>query len=273
MIKLAIIVFREAMEIAFLLGVILAATKPIKDSHKIVILGALAGISFASIFAFFTKYISASMGELGDEIFNSVVILLTALLISWTVVWMQGYTKKMRKNLGDLSEKINAGKSNQLMIVFVVAGAIFREAVEIILFVYSVASADQLEAQEYLNGIGFGLFGGLTVGTLLCLGVMKYAGKYIFSISTILLTLIAASLASEAAAILTSTGIIDILSEQLWDSSWLVSDASIFGKILNITIGYDARPNAMQFIFYLSTISLTLLMVQFRSKFLKNNNV
>ena len=267
MIKLAIVVFRECLEIALLLGVILAVTKPVKDSRKFVILGCISGIFFASIFAFFAKAISISMGELGDEVFNSLVILLTALLISWTVVWMQGYTKKIRKDLSKLSEKIQTGAASQLMLAFVVAAAIFREGVEIILFIHAITSTGDINGSGYVTGIAFGSLGGVLTGALLYAGLMKYASKYIFKISTILLTLIAAGLAAEAAGIMTSAGIIISFSDQLWDLSWLIANDSMLGKVLNIIIGYDSKPNGMQIIFYISTILLTLSMIKLRSKF------
>jgi high-affinity iron transporter len=156
------------------------------------------------------------------------------------------------------------------MLVFVVAAAIFREGVEIILFIYSITSAGNIDGKEYITGIGFGAFSGLLVGTLLYHGLMKYAGKYVFKISSILLTLIAAGLASEAAGIMTSSGIIEILSDQLWDTSWLVENDSITGKVLNITVGYDSRPNGMQIIFYFATIVLTFGMMKFRSRVSKS---
>ena len=270
MIKLAIVVFRECMEIAFLLGVILAVTKPVKDSRKYVILGSITGVFLSALLAFFAKTLSESMGGTGGEILDSCVILITAILISCTVVWMQGYTKKIRKDLSKLSDKITAGVVSKLMLVFVVAVAIFREGAEIILFVYSITFAGNIDGNEYIMGTGIGAFGGLLVGTLLYLGLIKYAGKYVFKVSTILLTLIAAGLAAEAAGVMTSSGIIEILSDQLWDISWLVENSSITGKILNITVGYDSRPNAMQIIFYFATIILTFSMMKFRSRFSKD---
>lgn len=266
MIKLAIVVFRECMEIAFLLGVILAVTNPVKNSRKYIILGLVGGITLAALFAFFAKTISESFSGLGDEIFDSSVILFTAMLISWTVVWMQGYTKKVRRDLSELSNRISAGIASQMMLVFVVAAAIFREGIEIILFIYSITSAGNIEGKDYITGIALGALSGLLVGTLLYQGLMKYAGKYVFKISSILLTMIAAGLASEAAGIMTSSGIIETLSDQLWDSSWLIENDSITGKVLNITVGYDSRPNGMQIIFYFVTIILTFGMMKFRSR-------
>lgn len=272
MFKIAIVVFRECLEISFLLGVILAVTKPIKNSRSYIILGSMLGIVCAATFALFARSISESFGGLGDEVFDACVILLTAVIISFTVVWMQGYTKKIKKDISKLSNEITAGATSQLMLVVVVAAAILREGAEIILFVYSIASAENIEGNSYILGLGIGAFAGLVVGAILYQGLMKYTGKYIFRISAVLLTLIAAGLAAEAAGILTSSGIIESFSDQLWDSSWLVSDDSITGKILNITVGYDSKPNGMQIAFYLTTIMLTAGMMKVRSIITKKSN-
>lgn len=101
-------------------------------------------------------------------------------------------------------------------------------------------------------------------------GLIKLAGKYIFKVSTILLILIAAGLASEAAGILTSVGVIEMYRETLWDTSWLIGNNSIVGKLLHITVGYDSKPNGMQIIFYLSSIMFTLTMMKIRTLLTKS---
>lgn len=265
MFKIAVVVFRECLEIALLFGVILAATKPIHKSRVYVIMGALIGLVAAAFFAFFAGGITSSYNELGDEIVDSIVILFTALMISWTVVWMQGYSKKIRQNLSELSENINAGLASKMSLVLMVSTVILREGIEIILFVYSISSAGQIAIHDCILGFGLGALAGVATGTVIYLGLVKYAGKYIFSISTVMLTLIAAGLSAEAAGILTSSGIIEVFSEQVWDTSWVVGDGSLLGKLLNITLGYDSRPNGMQLIFYCSSILITFLMLKLRS--------
>src|SRR6185369_16733673 len=100
---------------------------------------------------------------------------------------------------------------------------------------YGISSAD-LSASEYIIGLAIGSISGFIVGMVIYTGLITLAGKYIFRISTILLILIAAGLASEAAGILTSTGAIEIYREALWDTSWLIDNNSIVGKLLRITI-------------------------------------
>ena len=71
---------------------------------------------------------------------------------------------------------------------------------------------------------------------------------------------IAAGLSAEAAGILTSSGIIDMFSDQLWDSSWLIDERSSLGKLLKAFIGYTAKPNGTQIIFYCSTLGFITIL-------------
>lgn len=272
MFKIAIVIFRECLEIALLLGVIAAITKPIKNSRHFIIAGVLAGVVASSIFAFFVKSLTQVLDGFGDEIFDAGIILLTAVIISWTCVWMQGYNRKIRRNIDELSNKISSGNASKMMLVMVVATTIMREGVEILLYVYSISSAENISINDYGYGLFIGAMSGFLVGAIVYKGLIIFAGRYIFKISTILLILIAAGLASEGAGILTSAGVIELYADQLWDSSWVVSDMSIIGKLLNITIGYDSKPNGMQLIFYFSTIFITLVMIKARAKFFTEKN-
>ncbi|MFK7973918.1 MAG: FTR1 family protein [Rickettsiaceae bacterium] len=265
MFKIAIVVFRECLEISLLLGVVLAATKPIVNSRYYVLLGLLIGGVISFLLTLCINYISISFNGLGDEIFNSSLIILTSLIISWTVVWMQGYSQKIRSDLSVLSDNISAGHSHHFMVTVIVAAAILREGMEIILFVYSIISVGRISNTEIIFGAASGVLIGLSVGAILYCGLIKYAGKYIFKISTIILILIAAGLAAEAAGILTSAGIIEVYSERLWDTSWLINNTSMLGSILNITVGYDAKPNGLQVIFYVVSILITLIMIKTKS--------
>ncbi|WP_342271107.1 FTR1 family protein [Candidatus Tisiphia endosymbiont of Parasteatoda lunata] len=270
MFKIALVVFRECLEIALLLGVILAVTKQLEKSRIYIIAGVMLGTVSAALFAFFTRSITVAFSGLGDEIFNSGVILLTVALIGWTIVWMQGYGIKIKQNLNDLSVKISSGDSSYIMLVLIVAATILREGMEIIILVYSISSVEIIDSNSYLLGLIIGIVSGLTLGVIIYLGLIKIVNQqYIFRISSILLMLVASGFAAEAAGILSSSGIITILSDHLWDSSWLISDRSIYGKFLKMITGYIARPNGLQVVFYVCTLGLINILIQIKIRHTK----
>ena len=185
---------------------------------------------------------------------------------------MQGYTRKIKNNLGKLSEKIATNTASKMLLIAMVATTILREGAEIILLIYGISSMS-LSGSEYIIGLAIGSISGFAIGIIIYSGLIRLAGRYIFKVSTILLIIIAAGLAAEAAGILTSVGVIEIYRDALWDTSWVVDNNSIIGKLLRITIGYDSKPNGMQLIFYFSSIMLTLIMVKTRSILTKKEHV
>lgn len=265
MLKIAIVLFREFLEISILLSIILAVTKKVENSRICVIAGVMIGVIMSSLLAFATKTISGLFGGMGDEIFDSVIILITVAVIGWTVVWMQGYSGKIKQEFDNLSMQVNSGNAGYLTLILVVAVTILREGTEIILYIYSIASVEVIDIDDYLLGGGIGAISGVMFGTVIYWGLMNLADRYIFRISSFLLLIIAAGLASEAAGILTSSGNIPALSDQVWDSSWLVEDNSVVGRILNAITGYNAKPNGMQLVFYLTTIFVVGIAMWFKS--------
>ncbi|XVN40282.1 MAG: FTR1 family protein [Rickettsia endosymbiont of Argas persicus] len=272
MFKIALIVFRECLEISLLLGIILAVTKHMEKSRIYIIAGGMLGVVSASIFAFFTRKLSLSFGGIGDELFDSGVMILITILISWTIIWMQGYGIKVKQHINNISSKIHEGNASYLMLVFLVASTILREGAEIIILVYSISSVETITSSSYLQGVIIGATSGFLLGLIIYFGLIKIANqKYIFKVSTVLLMLIAGGFAASAAGILTSSGLIVFLSDQLWDSSWLVADRSMVGKILHIVTGYIARPNGLQVLAYFTTILLINIFIQIRLRCFRNN--
>ena len=271
MFKIALIVFRECLEISLLVGIILAVTKHIEKSRIYIIAGGMLGVVCVSIFAFFTRKLSLSFGGMGDELFDSGIMILITILLSWTIIWMQGYGTKVKQHINNISTKIHEGNSSYLMLVFLVASTILREGAEIIILVYSISSVETITSSHYIQGLIIGTTSGFLLGLIIYFGLIKIANqKYIFKISTILLMLIAGGFAASAAGILTSSGLVMFLSDQVWDSSWLVADRSMIGKILHIVTGYIARPNGLQVLAYFTTILLINIFIQVRLRYSKN---
>lgn len=258
MFKIALVVFRECLEISMVLGIIFAATKSVKNSLVYIVGGVMAGIIAASLLAFFITKLTFSFSGFGEELFDVFVILLTVIVVGATAIWVKRSAPKMSGRMSDLSTRIERGLAPKIILTSVVATTIFREVTEIVLFIHALASAYELTPTDYILGFATGISMGIAITVAVYWGLSRIAVKYLFKVSFALLILIAASLASEAAGILTSIGFLDFYNEPLWDSSWLISDFSVLGRVLKILVGYNAQPNSMQIVFYVSTILLIL---------------
>jgi high-affinity iron transporter len=69
-----------------------------------------------------------------------------------------------------------------------------------------------------------------------------------------LVLLLAAGLASQGAAFLMQADLLPPLGSNLWDTSFLLSDQSLAGRILHTLIGYTAQPAGIQLVFYVVTL-------------------
>jgi high-affinity iron transporter len=139
----------------------------------------------------------------------------------------------------------------------VIAVAVLREGSETVLFLYGVAVSQETSSTAMLAGGAIGLAGGIAVGWLLFAGLLRIPLKWFFAATSFLVLLLAAGMAAQAARFLIQANMLPSLASPLWDSSALVSNASIAGKALQGLLGYDAQPSGMQVAFFV-TVALAI---------------
>ena len=61
-------------------------------------------------------------------------------------------------------------------------------------------------------------------------------------------------MASQAAAFLLQADLLPPLGQTVWDTSFLLADQSLTGRILHALVGYTAQPAGIQLVFYLATL-------------------
>jgi len=112
-----------------------------------------------------------------------------------------------------------------------------------------------------LAGGGLGLGAGSLVSALLYFGLLAIPTHRLFSVTSWLITLLAAGMASQAILFLQQGGYFEVLTSTVWDTSRLLSEGSIAGRLLHTLIGYSDAPNGAQLIVYVATIlAISVLM-------------
>ena len=87
-------------------------------------------------------------------------------------------------------------------------------------------------------------------------GLISLPTRYIFSVTSWLIALLAAGMAAQAVRFLQSAGV------KVWDTSWLLSDSSIVGRMLHVLIGYTDRPTAFQLVAYIVTLATIIMLTR-----------
>ncbi len=257
MLQILIVVFREIVEISLIIGILSAATKGVEGRKKWIISGVLAGILSSVLLAFSTDKISQSLDGAGQEIFNGAVLMAAAVMISWTVIWMQKHARNISGEFKTLKQSIEEGVKPPYSLAIVVFLSVLREGSEIVLFTYSY----------YLSGtstetIILGAFGGIIIGAIfgyiMYKGLIKILGKYFFKVTTWILIFLACSLTLQGFGFWVNAGIIDPIIYEVWNSSDILSSKSIFGEFLKIFFGYVERPSLIQILAYITNLVIVL---------------
>jgi high-affinity iron transporter len=253
MLQIAIVVFREILEISLILGILTAATKEIPGRGKWILSGLGLGIAASLLLAFFTDKISESLDGMGQEFFSGLILISAAVMIGWTVLWMQKHAKSISGELKRLGNSVREGKKPLYILLVVVFLSVLRESAEIVLFSYSYYLAET-PISQIAFGLIVGIIFGCGAGLALYLGLLKTFGKYFFIVTTWLLIFLSAGIATQGIGFWINGGITPMLGE--FDFSMILSQESFLGKFLHIFFGYLDRPTGAQLITYFSTLTL-----------------
>jgi high-affinity iron transporter len=246
----ALIVFRESLEAALIISIMAAATRGIPSRGRWILAGILAGLAGAALVASSMGLISNLASGMGQELFNAAILALAVGMLAWHNIWMSVHGREMAAQAMTTARAINEGTRERSVIFIVVALAVLREGSETVLFLYSLATSSEGGLQTTVGGGIGGLVAGLLVGGLLYAGLLRIPLRWFFSITGVLVLLLAASMASQAAGFLIQADLLPNLGAPLWDTSHVLPQSTAIGTLLHALIGYNAQPAGMQIVFY-----------------------
>jgi len=254
MLATAIIVFREVLEAALIIGIVMAASRGAPGRERWVAGGIAAGILGALGVAAAAGAISAAAEGIGQELFDATILFAAVGMLGWHNIWMSGHGRDLAAHAVKLGGAVRSGAQPLWALAFAVALAVLREGSETVLFLYGIALSNQGGAVAMALGGAVGLALGVAAGTAIYWGLVSIPMRLLFTVTSWLVLLLAAGLASQGAAFLLQADLLPPLGANLWDTSFLLSDQSIPGRILHTLIGYTAQPAGIQLVFYLATL-------------------
>jgi high-affinity iron transporter len=256
-----IIVFREVFEAGLIVGIVLAVTRTVAHRNQWIIGGVLAGVLAACVVAAFAGALSNLFAGMGQELFNAAILSVAVVMLTWHNVWMARHGKELAGELAAAGKAVVDGSKSLLALAVVVGVAVLREGSEVVLFLYGVIAGGDTAWSVALGG-----FLGLALGSLVCvltyLGLVRIPARTLFATTTVLIALLAAGMAAQAAAFLEKANWLTAMDNVMWDSGWLLSDASLLGKALHTLIGYTDQPTAMQLTVYLAILLVTFVLMR-----------
>ncbi|HEX3811094.1 MAG TPA: FTR1 family protein [Rhizomicrobium sp.] len=262
MLATLLIVFREVIEAGLIVGIVMAATKGVRHRGLWVSYGIVAGVLGACFVAAFAGEIASLFQGSGQEIFDASILLLAVVMLTWHNVWMAGHGRQMAREMKEVGQAVSAGERSLVALAVVVGVAVLREGSEVVLFLYGIASQGGTTQAAMLTGGALGLLAGAAVSALMYFGLLAIPAGKLFSVTSWLITLLAAGMAAQAVLFIQQGGYLEYLTGTVWDTSWLLQQDSIVGRLLHTLVGYNDTPNGAQLIVYAATVAVIVALTR-----------
>lgn len=250
-----LIVFRESLEAALFVGIVAAATRGLYGRARWLGAGVGAGALGAMILALLAHSLSGWLEGLGQDVLNISVLSLALGMLLWHCIWVASHTRERAADAKQIGQYVQQGSRAPWALLVAVALAVLREGAETVLFVGgSLTGAGATSPASALVGGVLGLVAGAGFVVLAYAGLARVPARHIFSLTNLLIALLAASLASQLARTLAQAGLLDTWIGPLWDSTQLLAPDSALGTLLHALLGYDVRPSAAQWAAYVGVL-------------------
>ncbi|MFY9602840.1 MAG: FTR1 family protein [Pseudolabrys sp.] len=256
-----IIVFREVIEAGLIVGIVMAATRGVVGRGRWITIGVIGGVLGASVVAMFAGAISDAFQGAGQELFNAGVLGIAVIMLMWHNAWMARHGREIADEMRQVGTAVSEGAKPLTALAIVVGLAVLREGSEVVLFLYGIMASGTSGSALLVGGV-LGIAAGAAFTALTYLGLLAIPNRYIFSVTSWLIALLAAGMAAQAVQFLNNAGLVVALDRTLWDTSWLLSEKSIFGRLLHTLVGYIDRPTEMQLIVYVATLLAMFLLMR-----------
>ena len=256
MLATAIIVFREVIEAALVISIVLAASQGAARRGLWVWSGVGAGLLLSCVVAAFADKLAEAASGVGQELFNAAILFTAVAMLGWHNVWMRRHGRELAMEMNRVGRDVLSGARPLYALALVVGLAVLREGSEVVLFLYGIASGDEGDAPSMLLGGAVGMGLGALIGLAMYFGLLRVPTRHLFAVTSWLILSRAAGLASQGAACLVDADWLPPLGRAIWNTSDLLSEDSLAGQVLHTLVGYVSRPDGVQIVFYFATLAI-----------------
>jgi high-affinity iron transporter len=183
-------------------------------------------------------------------------------MLTWHNVWMASHGREMSRELKAAGHAVTTGQRTLMALAIVVGVAVLREGSEVVLFLYGIIAQGGTTNAALALGGALGLAAGAGISALMYFGLLRVPAHRLFSVTSGLITLLAAGMAAQAVLFLQNGGTINVLTASVWNTAWLLPEDGVAGRLLHTLVGYSDAPDGAQIIAYIATIALMLLLMR-----------
>jgi high-affinity iron transporter len=244
-----LIAFREGIEAAVILGIILAVCRRTnwRQGARAAWQGTAIGIVFSLVAGLILVALGMKLEGQAEKIYEGVATLIAAAMLIWVILWLH--------RGGDMGQSLrkeaeaHQGSPGGLRILAAIS--IGREGLELALFL--IASASASSGRSAITGAAIGLGLATIAGLLMFAGSVRLPLKTFFRISSILLLAFAAGLVAYGVHELIEADMLPPLIHEVWNINHILHDKGPIGSVLKALFGYNGNPDLLELIAYALT--------------------
>ena len=199
-----IIMFREVLEASLIIGILYTYLKKSGNNSSIKMLwgGVFSAIFVSIIASIIFQMIAGGFEGNASKIFEGIIMIIASIVLTTMIIWM-AQNKNISEDLkNQAKESLSSGfKYGIFTLAFV---AVFREGVEIILFLYAIGIKDGISVFPSVIGSLLGLF----AGYIIFVQGVKIPLKQFFNVTSVFLIFVAAGMLTYGVHELESGGVI-----------------------------------------------------------------
>ena len=244
-----LILLREGLEAALIVGIILAVLGRLDQMRHVRMVYAGVGVAFIAsiVFAVAADGLSDMFEGAGQEVLNGIVLMAAAVMITYVLVWLRESRKHM---YDDITQQVQGNVTRGVGIFVLAFVSVFREGAESVLFLWGVMSGTGESVGRVVTGGLLGLAAAVVVAWLLFQGGRRIPLRQFFNVTTLLLVVLAAGMLARGVGFWVAVDWLPALMYSVWDTGAILSERSSLGGVLVILAGYNANPTLMEVLVY-----------------------
>jgi high-affinity iron transporter len=241
-----VIGLREGLEAALIVGIVAAflVRQGRRDALRQVWFGVAGAVALCLGLGLVLDLLERSLPQREQEALETVIGLVAVALVTWMILWMRRHARSLKSGLESAAGAALARGSTRALVVMAFL-AVLREGLETAVFLLATfqASLDRVSASA---GAVLGIAAAALLGYALYRGGTRINLQRFFTLTSVVLVVVAAGLLMTAAHTAHEAGWVNVGQATALDLHWLVRPGTPWSSVVTGVLGIQPRPTVVE---------------------------
>ncbi|HEX8971425.1 iron uptake transporter permease EfeU [Oryzihumus sp.] len=241
-----IIGLREGLEAALIVGIVAAflVRQGRRDALRHVWAGVLLAVGICLAVGVALDALEQSLPQAGQEGLETVIGVVAVALVTAMILWMRKHSRTLKSGLEEAASVALARGSTRALVGMAFL-AVFREGFETSVFLLATFQASVSRTASVVGAV-LGIVAALVLGYALYRGGTRINLKRFFTLTSMVLVVVAAGLLMTAAHTAHEAGWLDAGQATALDLRWLVQPGTPWSAVVTGVLGLQPRPTVIE---------------------------